>query len=78
MSVNMGRFESMMNHFLREGFSGTVETRLRTALSKTTKLDIHKVEGGLSVIVRHDYNNIGKVMVSSEGMMRWLYSRTFK
>lgn len=78
MSVNMGRFETVMNHFLREGLSGTVENRLRTALSTTTKLDIDKVDGGWAVTVLHDYTNIEKVMVSSEDIMCWLYSRTFK
>jgi hypothetical protein len=78
MSVNMGRFETVMNHFLREGFCGTVENRLRAALGTTTKLDIDKVNGGWEVIVRHDSKNIEKVMVSSEDMMCWLYSRTFK
>ncbi len=77
MSVNMSRLDTMMNHFLREGFTGTVENRLRTKPSTTTETFIEKVEGGWSVTVRHSHNNIEKVVVSVEDLMFWLYSRTF-
>jgi hypothetical protein len=78
MLVDIGKLETMMNHFLREGFSGTVDNKLRTVMSTTTKLDIDKVEGGWTVTVHHGYNNIEKVVVSYKDMMFWLYRRTFR
>ncbi|WP_338923755.1 hypothetical protein V0M98_36725 (plasmid) [Pseudomonas silesiensis] len=78
MAVNMGRLETMMNHFLREGFQDTRQNRLARQVCRTSKLEIEKVDGEWSVTVRHDHINVDTVMVSIEDMMFWLYNRTFR